>query len=204
VHVPQAVRPVRADLAAQDLSFGVLYDTGEHRSLAPPLAGIAEATRGFADSVIVAAIEEATSRREARLWATGRKLKLLDRLSILPDMEARREPVLGMDFLLVPEAHGRQRTIVLEAMARGMAVVSPRDLAIDVLDDPHIVQLVSDNSPGGWSRAIRSLLMSPAALTDLTRAAHQHVRTHRSASGHIASVLRAYQQAVEAPAVATA
>lgn len=199
VHVPDAPRPIRVADGSRDLSFAVLYDTGDPRTLAAPLAGIAEATSGVADALIVGAIDDATSRRETRLWSVARKLGLLDRFSILPDMEARRDPVLAMDILLLPEPRGRQRTLTLEAMARGMAVVAAPDAATELLSEgSSTARLVPSNTPKAWADAIGGLIRNSAAHADLTSAAHQHLRSHRTASTHIADILRAYQQSVSA------
>lgn len=195
VHVRERPRTPVAP-GSRDLSFAVLYDTGDPRTLGAPLAGIAEATAGVADMLIVAAIEEATSRRELRLWSAARKIGLLDRFTILSDMEARRDPVLAMDFLVLPEPRGRQRTLMLDAMARGMAVVAAADPGLELLSEGVAARVVAENTPKAWATAIGELIRNPAALHDLTSAAHQQLRSHRTASTHIADILRAYQQTV--------
>jgi hypothetical protein len=206
VHIPSRPRTIHPTGEAHDLSFAVMYDTGDPRTLAAPLAGIAQATKGVADAFIVGAIDDATSRRESRLWDAARKLNLLDRFSILPDIEARRDPVLAMDFLLLPEPRGRQRTLTLEAMARGMAVIATPDPSLEFLSDGTTARLVSANSTNpakAWADAINSLIRNTAAHSDLTRAAHEHMRSNRTASTHIADILRAYQQAAAAKDAAT-
>ncbi len=203
VHAPPHARPTRP--ADQPLAIAILCDTGDPRFVTPALAGLVDATKG-ADTLVFAAIEDATHARDAALWAAARKLNLLDRFSLAPDMESRREPILDMDVLIFPESGGRQRTLTLEAMGAGMLVLalappSPDD-TLETLIDGTTAKLVRQPTQAAWSEAIRSTVLNPAAATDLSRAAHEHIRSNRSASTHVADVLRAYQQAARAPVVA--
>ena len=205
VHAPANARPGRP--ADQPLAIAMLCDTGDPHFVTPALTGIVEATAGT-DTLIFAAIDEPTPAREASLWAAARKLNLLDRFTIDPDMESRREPILDMDVLLLPEAGGRQRTLTLEAMGAGMLVLALADNNLETLIDGTTARLVrppTANAPptsAAWSEAIRSSVLNPAAATDLSRAAHEHIRSNRPASTHVADVVRAYEQAARAPEAA--
>ncbi len=205
VHAPIHPRPPYAarspEAQQQPLAIAIMCDTGDPRYVGPALAGIVEAA-ARTDFLLFAAIDEATHAREAVLWGAARKLNLLDRFSLDPDMESRREPILDMDVLILPEPGGRQRTLTLEAMGAGMLVLATADPNQSSLVDGTTARLVPPFNAAAWAEAIRSNVLNSAAATDLSRAAHEYVRSNRTASTHVADVLRAYEQAARAPAAA--
>lgn len=200
VHTPAHPRGQRP--AGQPLAVAMLCDTGDPRSCTAALAGLVQAAReSGTEMLIFAAIDESTPAREAALWAAARKLSLTDRFTIVPDMESRREPILDMDILLLPEATGRQRTLTLEAMGAGLAVIATADDKMDSLADGTTARLVSSPTPAAWAQAIAGTALNPSAAAELAHSAHEHIRSNRVGSAHVADVLRAYQQ-VTRPAAA--
>ncbi len=173
-------------------SVALLADGTHPAILNTALAGLAEATADFPELLIFVDTERAGS---ARLWKQARAHGLLERLSIVPGIEARREPTLRLDALLVPEPSGRLRSLVLDAMARGIPVVATRDPALGVLSDPQRVRLVAPGPASHWAAAVRDMLHNGPARRSVTDAAQTYVRTQRSASGHVAAVLKAYEGA---------
>jgi hypothetical protein len=158
--------------------------------------------------------------RDPAVWAAARQFNLLDRLSLVPDMEARRDPVLDMDVLLLPEAAGRQRTLVLDAMAQGVVVVAAKDEWVECLmgeaveDAGPTAAIVPDPSEHAWLDTLAALLppagpgAEPSAgsrlfprAEQLRSRAHQFVRSSRSASAQVAAVLTAYNTLVAASEV---
>lgn len=199
VHAPAHPRGPRP--AGQPLAVAMLCDTGDPRACSAALAGLVQAAAGGkAEMLIFAAIDETTPAREAALWTAARKLNLTDRFTIVPDMESRREPILDMDLLLLPEATGRQRTLTLEAMGAGLTVIAMTDNTMDSLADGTTARLVSSPTPGAWAQAIATTALNPPAAAELVHSAHEHIRSNRIGSAHVADVLRAYQQ-VARPAV---
>jgi hypothetical protein len=191
VHAPPAARTAAS--LDQPLSLAILFDTGESKPVAACLGGIVAAGPCLSESMIEMSISDASSSREARVWSAARKAGLLDRVSILPDMESRREPVLEMDLLLLPEPGGWERTFVLEAMARGVGVIAAADSTLDYLEDSTTARLVRGDTPAAWAAAIRELAENPRRLADLRAAAHNYIRTHRAPSTHIEAVIKAYR-----------
>jgi hypothetical protein len=203
VHAPNHLRGTRP--AGQPLSIAMLCDTGDPKFCTPALAGLVQAAAG-AEVLIFGAIDEESPSRDAALWSAVRKLNLLDRFSLVPDFESRREPILDMDMLILPEATGRQRTITLEAMGAGMTVLALADDMMETLADGTTARLVRPvgtpaPTPAAWAQAIAATALNPTAATDLARSAHEYVRSNRMGSTQIADVLRAYQQ-VSRPAPA--
>lgn len=211
VHVSDRVR-VRQ--AGEVLGVGVLSESGDPRSIVPALTGLRDATRDGPQTLVFADVSSSEplrlnstvdarsiSTRESGVWTAARKLGMLDRLSLTPEMEARREPILQVDMLLLPEATGAQRTLVLEAMGAGIVIVSPSDSGLSVLNE-RTCALAGRGDAGAWAAAIGGVLNDPARRQALIDSARTVIRNHRSASAHIAGVLGAYS-AVVTPTGAT-
>jgi len=236
VHAPPTL-PAR-DFTARPLAAAILSDTGDPRPFNAALTGLIRAIPSPDDLLIFASVAErgagfpagvsvssgfatgnSSFSREQPLWQAARRHDLLDRFTVSPDMESRREPVLEMDLLLLPEATGRQRTLILEAMAAGVPIIAAPDPFSETLARASPLGIAAAtlpvSGPGSgsprasapiphtaWTEAIRTTILNPQAATDLTRAAHEYVRSRRTASTHVADVLRAYQQAARVPAAA--
>lgn len=198
--------PTQARLSALNRSapsVALLAECADMPRLEAALAGLAAAVSAGAPGVSDAGpladllvFVDADRVRSSRLWRSARRHGLLDRLSIVPRAEARREPILHLDALLVPEPTGRFRSIVLDAMARGVPVVAAPDPSISILSDPAIARLVQTPSAAAWSEGVRAALCDPDEREKITRSAREFVRSRRSASAHVAAVIRAYTEAV--------
>lgn len=208
VHVPERQR---SRSVGDVLGVGILSEAGDARSILPVLEGLREATRNGPETLVFADVSSAEPQRlsvsldsrsvrtrEAGLWSVARKLGMLDRVSLTPEMEARREPILQVDMLLIPETSGSQRTFVLEAMGSGIVVVAPPDPNLSVLNDRTGV-IVGRSDAGAWASAIATVLNDAGLWGGVVASARTVIREHRSASAHIAGVLRAYDGVVGVP-----
>lgn len=207
VHVPERQR---SRSAGDVLGVGMLSEAGDARSIVPALGGLREATRNGPETLVFADVSSAEPQRlnlsldarsvrtrEAGLWSVARKLGMLDRVSLTPEMEARREPILQVEMLLLPEASGSQRTLVLEAMGSGIIVVGPPDANFSVLNERTGV-IVEKADAAAWASAIGRVLADPAQWSAISASARTVIREHRSASAQIADVLRAYDRVASA------
>ncbi len=139
------------------------------------------------------AFADAAAVRAADAWPVVRKLGLLERLTLIPDMEARRELALRGDILIQPEAKGENRSIVLDAMAHGMLVIAAADPMSSVLVDSRTARLVDKPLGERWAAALNWALDDPQQARALALAGREHVRLNRRASSHVASVVDAYE-----------
>lgn len=193
VHSAASPRPVYS--GGRPLAVAMLADAGDVRAASAALSGLAEATKlAGVDFLIFLGTEDGSPAREAAVWGAARKLNLLDRLSMVPEMEARREPVLQMDALLLPEASGRERSLVLEAMGNGMLVIAAADPFVESLAEGKTARLITQSTAEAWRVGLSQLLTDSGAAAALGRSAHAWVREHRTASEQVAHVLRAYAQ----------
>ena len=138
--------------------------------------------------------ERATSHA---VWRLVRKLGISDRVSLIADAEARREPLFHLDVLAIAEPSGRLRSITLDAMARGVSVVSALDPALSLCVPNVTACVVAKPDPTAWEDA---LIAAASAASDapILASAQEWVRSHRSASNHVASVIRAYESVIAA------
>jgi glycosyltransferase involved in cell wall biosynthesis len=136
---------------------------------------------------------DAEAARRTRLWSHARSLGILPRLSLIEELEGRRDLLLQGDLLIVPEAKGEQRSVVLEAMATGMIVVAARDEMVSVLQDGRTARLVPGADARAWGEVLRDVLTHREKTRALTRSAAEYVRTQRRASEHVRAVLEAYR-----------
>lgn len=125
-------------------------------------------------------------------WRQARSTGLLSRLTLLPDMESRRQLVLRSDVLVVPDSLGEHRTLTLEAMAAGMVVVARADRLVEATADAGRAVVVEEPSEAGWKRALDTV-MSDAALTRAVAAAGRgYIEQHRLAHQQVRATLEAY------------
>lgn len=138
-------------------------------------------------------LDAAYVRRRHAVWRDARAMGLLDRLSIVEDMEGRRELILNTDILLHPEATGEHRTALLDAMAAGMAVVAQEDPFVEALQDGRTCVSLAGTTASSWKSAIQRLLDAPDSARALGASAQDYIRRERLASGQVRAALAAYE-----------
>jgi hypothetical protein len=163
------------------------------------LEGLAEAARHAPDLVVFL---DGQAGDRPGVWKRARRLKLLDRLTVVADLEVCREPILGTDLLLHPECFGEHRSLILSAMAAGVMVIARQDPLVESLSNPDSAMLVSGPSPIAWAEAINTALQHPDRARSITARAREYVREQHSLTGHIRSVCAAYESIRNVPAMA--
>lgn len=189
VHTPPQTRQILEEGRVPSI---MVVGTGrDPATYAGVMRGLATARKNGHEFVVFL---DARTARRARVWPLAHSLGLLDRLSLIEELEGRRDLVLLGDVLVHPDHGGEQRSIVLDAMAAGMVVVAAADPAVSVLADGHTARLVSTPDPQGeaWALALSGLLADRPLARALARMAHDHVARERKASGYVRAVLDAY------------
>lgn len=196
VHTPAQAR----EILAPGRAAGVMVAcTGrDSAALAAAVQGLAAVTQAQRELMIFV---DAEAARRAGLWPLVRRLNLMDRLTLIPEMEARRELALRGDVLVTPEALGDHRTLTLDAMAAGMVVVAAADPAVSSLIDGVTARLVNKPDPDAWAAAVGALLGEPASARALASSAREHVRQHHRASAYVSAVVAAYEWTTSAEAI---
>jgi hypothetical protein len=187
VHAPPEPRDV---LPPGRSPSAILVGTGrDARTYNAAFEGLAEVARRVENFMLFA---DTRAVRNAETWRLARALNVLDRLSLIEDLEARRDVLLHGDLLILPDAKGEQRTIVLEAMACGMLVVALADPLASTLIADQTARLVDRPEPRAWAVAVESLLTDRESASRLAASARAFVRRERRASDHVRAVLDAY------------
>jgi len=159
------------------------------RAMRAALEGVANCVRSHPDMLIFA---DALAARRADLYSVATQRGILANLSLIEEIESRRDLLVQGDVLLLCEGNGEQRTIVLEAMAHSMIVLSVEDKYCDYLRDNVTAKIVRPATREAWATALGALLDDPAAARRVGESAREFVAKQRRASDHVRSVLEAY------------
>jgi hypothetical protein len=177
----------------------MLAGTGrDAAAFAAALSGLAPVLR---ENELSLAFCDATAARRAELWPIAKKLGILHKISLIEDLEGRRDLLLQGDVLVLPEAAGEQRGIALEAMANALVVIAARDPQVSILQDTITARLVEARVASAWEDAFRQTLADVPASRALGKRAFEHVAQHRRASAYVRSVLKAYDSLLEQASV---
>jgi len=150
---------------------------------------------------------DAETTRRLRLWSVARQAGVLGQLSLLDEAATTRELMLRADLVLQPDARGETRTILLDAMAAGAAVLAAADPRSDLLVDGSTARLVVDQTEQQWHESIEMLVHDSGLRRRMTESARGLVREQHRASRQILSLVDAYEwiggdaERIEAPSV---
>lgn len=182
---PRRDRPEGAPASVSILSSG--KDPGD---LTPLLRGLADLAVDREDLLVF--LDAAAVEHHHAVWKTADSLGMLDKLSVVADLETRRELFMQSDVLVYPEARGEPRSIILDAMAAGVVVVARADPYLEVTAVPDIAVLVTDNEPEQWSAALGDVLDHPSRFRAISAAARDRIAADRPVHKHVEALLAAY------------
>jgi hypothetical protein len=117
---------------------------------------------------------------EYPIWRQAEQLKLLDRLSFVPFQQEAEPLMLHGDLYIhiVPSSRVQYRS--LEAMGRGLAVVTCPNHSADHLVDGQTCRIVGPQTPEAWCSVLLELLQDRDKATTIARRGQQHVRDNHS------------------------
>lgn len=187
VHAPGVLRPVMPPGLAPSL---MLVGAGrDPKAFDEALTGIAAVMAEHPELIVFC---DALAARRAGLWRRARELKLLDRFSLIEELESRRDLLLQGSVLVQPEASGEVRSIILEAFASGMIVAAAADPRVSYLQDGRTCRTVAKPERGAWRSVVGDILTDLEKSRQLAANAHEFVRSRHRASDHVRAVLAAY------------
>lgn len=128
------------------------------------------------------------------IWTAAAQRGLLTNVSLVPRRLGHREILLGADVLIHPQTLGRSRSITLQAMAHGVPVVAMQDPCLDYLVDQKTAWVMQTGDTDQWISCLSSLIREPELGWKLGRSGQNWIRQNRTASVHIASILRLYRR----------
>lgn len=192
---PEPVPILREGRVWSLIMIGGGRDAAACRACFEGLARVASAR----DDVMI--FVDADAARRARLWKLAESLGVLSATSLIDEMEDRRDLVLRGDIIVQSDSRHEQRTLLLDAMAAGLAVVASKDEDVSVLIDRRTALLVEGNNASAWAESMSELLADPESARSLGRAARQYVRQTHRPSAYAGAVLDAYEWVVSGGAM---
>jgi len=183
-------RPPRVPRSTTPMSISMIATGDEPASINGLLVALSTCPHLPEDAMIFA---DATAfERHPALWRRARDLGLLARMSLIDRMEARRDLVLQTDILVVPEATGQTRSIILDAMASEMAILARADPQVEATSAPGVAVLAPAGTVDAWSDALTRLLANADHRARMGRAARAFVVANRPVYKQIEAILGAY------------
>ena len=187
VHAAIAERKV---LPVDKAPAAVVVGTGQDsKAFSAAFEGLARVIKEFPEFML---FMDASAASKSGAWALARKWGLAKHISLVDEIESRRDLLMHADFLVQPEARGDQRTIVLDAMAARMLVIAGADPMVSILADGKTARLIARPDGNEWYAAIAGLLKNQSEAQRLADAAHDCVRDQRRASEQIRLLLQSY------------
>lgn len=188
VRTPDHTRHARS--VGSPASICILASGKDIPSLEIALDGLSRIAKTRPDTLVF--LDAAGIDRKHELWRLSQQLGFHDPPSVIAQMESQRHLVLEADLLLVPESRGEHRSLILDAMARGMNVIAQRDRLVDALSNEEMAYLIDHPTPGAWAEAIDRLLDSDAERHRLAGAAVNFIQEHHRPHLQAAGMLEAY------------
>ena len=180
----------------------VLIGSGRDTSaIVDAFNGTCQVLRSHPDAMLFIDTDAAA---RTHIWKLARQQNLVDRISIIDAVEERRDLVIRCDILLYPESRGEQRTILLDAMGAGMAVIARADPMIGALVPDVTARVLTDPSAETWASEIERLLENPENARALGRSARQRIRNEYRATTHVRSVIDAYEWLMSSKPISSA
>jgi len=173
----------------------VMMSSGRQKELcAAAFEGLADAVSVREDVLIFANLELV---ERAGLWPMVKEHDLASRFTTIDKSEDRRDLLLRCDLMIYPDTLHEERTLLLDAMGGGMAIIAGADDAIAPIREEMGVEVVDRPTRSEWAMRIRHLLDNPQEARDAGLAAREYVKGHRRAGNHIEAVTDAYNAVVE-------
>lgn len=137
--------------------------------------------------------------QEHPIWQLAQKLDLLDRVSFVP-FHVDAEPLLlhGDLYLhVLPSSRVQYRT--LEAMARGLAVVTRPNHGVDFLVDGQTCRLVNEPTAEGWRVVLQELILDRSKAAGIARRGQHLVRERHAMTAIMTQFTSLCRQAAGTP-----
>jgi hypothetical protein len=181
----------------------------------------AVAARSPGEGLLVVVDQPSIERTTA--WADARRLKITERLVVVPghlahwqaQWTAQTEAALEVQALVIPSNNASQSGLALEAMASGVPLIARADTRVSYLtpqaakpqpvttdpraSDQHtpdrpVAELVRSDDPVAWAGALAMVLDDPSHAATVAASARRFVKEQRLGFHHVTAVVRLYDQ----------
>jgi len=121
-----------------------------------------------------------TGHEEYPIWQLAKNLGVLDRVSFVPFQQDAEPLMLHGDLYIHILPVGRVQYRTLEAMGRGLAVVTCPNHGADYLDDGQTCRVVGPQTAESWRDALMELTCDRPKATAIARRGQEYVRENHS------------------------
>jgi hypothetical protein len=208
VPAPESTRPISALDRTRGVALSIVAEAATGAGVAEVralLEGVQRAARRLENLLVF--LDGAAADRSA-IWRAARRLRLLDRVTSVADLEARREPILQTDMLAVPEPNGVCRTLLLSAMAENVSIIARRDPVHETWLNQRTARIIGTSGPATpeeWENAIVACVENEEETATIRSAARDMVRADRTVAAYVELVRRFYDELAPAtPSPSTA
>ncbi|HVX86263.1 MAG TPA: glycosyltransferase family 4 protein [Phycisphaerae bacterium] len=121
-----------------------------------------------------------TGQAEYAIWRVAEQLNILDRFSFVPYQHDTEPLLLHGDLYIhiLPASRVQYRT--LEAMGRGLAVITTPNHAADYLLDNQTCRVVGPQTADAWHEVLREMTQDRPRAAAIARKAQQFIRDRHS------------------------
>jgi glycosyltransferase involved in cell wall biosynthesis len=179
----------------QSVAIAVIGEASDVHAYSAMLSGVRLASM---DLPLLQIMLELHGPNEHDVWKKVHSLELLEHVSAISDASIYRALLAQCDLMLVPEAYGEPRSLMLEAMALGIPVIAAHDPVNDGLIEGITARLVQNKDVREWTDRIRDIVHSPLQARELGMRAREYVLAHNRSSAQVTQLLKAFEQAVTA------
>ncbi len=176
----------------------VLMSSGRQREQCiAAFEGIVDAMESNEDSMLFVNLEMV---ERTDLWARVQRRGIEDRFTIIDRSEDRRDLLLRCDMMVYPDTLHEERTLLLDAMGAGMAVIAGNDEDIAPIQESEGVYIVDRPTRAAWSEILIECLSNPDRTRIAGEKSREYVKGNRRVASSIASVIDAYTGLCSQPA----
>ncbi|MEQ8844529.1 MAG: hypothetical protein RIB58_06715 [Phycisphaerales bacterium] len=181
-----------ASMAAGDRPAVLIDGTGEdHEAWLHTLEALARVRLDGDQPPLMFADAQAAHR--AGLRKVAERLALAEHLSFVPMVEARRDPVLEVDALILPDALHEHRSLVLDAQANGILIAAATDPVIDELTSEYGVTQLSTGDHEHWAEELRRVFEDRRLAEERRAQGIEAVEQFHTGPAHVAAVQTMYE-----------
>lgn len=198
VHPDPRSRPIRRP--GEPLSVSLLASGRVPHATECVLTALSTLIREGVDLLIF--LDAAAVDRRHSVWKHAARLDLLSHLSVIADMESRRDLILRTDLMILPEERGEVRSILLDAMGASVAVACLIDPYVEATALPGIASLAGEPTDAAWTETLRPLLTDATLRGEQIRSAREAVISSRPVHKQVERLLEAYQALADTPPIA--
>lgn len=197
VALPQQPRSALSD-DDRPIAIAVIGSGRDLKSYHVALEAISTVVR---DAVPLQVFLELRGPNDHELWRLAGKLDLLGVVSVIGDASLHRSLIVDCDVMLVPDATGEPRSIVLEAMAHGIPVIARRDHLLDSLLNDESALLFDGHDAALVAQHLRAMCTSADTAQSSGQRARAWVEANHRSSRQVQDLIKTLDQVVSGGAV---